>query len=184
MRAFIRDTIVTFIIAAVMYFGLHATIQSYIIRESSMEPNFYEGQRVLVNKFIYKFHEPERGDVVILQPPLPYDPSATPFIKRIIALPGDTVEVKNGVVYVNDSKLNEPYIKEPANYTFRRETISGGYFVLGDNRTISNDSHTGWILPRQNIIGKAWLSIWPLARFGLVDNHLQLEQIGNLTNNR
>ncbi len=176
MRAFLRDTLTTLIIAVVIVVGLHAMVQNYIIHESSMEPNFYDGQRILVNKFIYKFHEPERGDVIILQPPAPYDPNGTPFIKRIIALPGETIEVKNGEVYINGSKLYEPYVKEPANYTLRSETVKDGYFVLGDNRVISNDSHTGWILPRQNIIGKAWLSIWPPDKLGLAANYTFREQ--------
>lgn len=138
-----------------------------------MEPNFYEGQRVLVNKVIYKLHEPQSGDVIVLKPPPPYDPSATPFIKRIIGLPGETVEVKNGAVYINGFKLTEHYLKEAPNYTLKRELDDDEYFVLGDNRNSSNDSHTGWTIPRQNIIGKAWLTIWPLKRFGLVTNYLQ-----------
>ena len=173
MRALLRDTIITIILAVVIFFGLQATVQNYIIWENCMEPNFYEGQRVLVNKVIYRFHEPDRGDVIILQPPLPYDPNATPFIKRIIALPGETVEVKNGNVYVNGSRLYEPYIKEPPNYTLIHELAENEYCVLGDNRNNANDSHTGWTLPRQNIVGKAWLSIWPIHRLGLVTNYLQ-----------
>ena len=168
MRVIFRDTVVTIALALVIFFGLHATVQNYIIWEHSMEPTLYEGQRVLVNKIVYKFHEPERGDVIILQPPAPYAPNGTPFIKRIIGLPGETVEIKNGVVYINGSKLSDPYIKEPPNYTFKRELNDEEYFVLGDNRNSSNDSHTGWTLPRQNIVAKAWLSIWPLARFGLI----------------
>ncbi len=177
MRSFFRDVLTTLILAAVIYFGLQVTVQTYKVYESCMEPNFWEGQRVIVNKVIYRFHEPERGDVIILHPPAPYDPKEPPFIKRIIALPGDTIEVKNGAVYVNGSKLNEIYIKEPANYTLTRETVKGGYFVLGDNRNIANDSHTGWLVPRQNIIGKAWLSIWPPDKWGLTAHYPLKEQI-------
>ncbi len=183
MRSFLRDILTTLILAAVIFFGLQATVQDYVIWERCMEPNFHEGQRILVNKVVYKFHEPERGDVIILQPPPPYDPKAIPFIKRIIALPGDTIEVKNGEVYVNGSKLYEPYIKEPPIYTIQEKKIpENEYFVLGDNRNNASDSHMGWTLPRQNIIGKAWLSVWPPDKWGLAANYPLQAQIDSLTN--
>lgn len=168
MKPIYRDILITIAIAIVIFFAIQATIQNYVIWENCMEPNFYDGQRVLVNKIVYKFHEPERGDVIILHPPPPYDPDATPFIKRIIGLPGETVEVKDGEVYINGIKLDEPYIKEPPKYTLKREIEENHYFVLGDNRNNANDSHTGWTVPRENIIGKAWLTIWPLDKLGLV----------------
>jgi len=147
-----------------------------------MLPNFEENQRVVVNKVIYKLNEPERGDVIIFHPPPPNSPKTTPFIKRIIALPGDIVEVKKGSVYVNGSQLHEPYIKEPPKYTFSQYKIpEDNYFVLGDNRNNANDSHTGWMLPRQNIIGKAWLSIWPPDRWGLVAHYPLQEQLVSST---
>ena len=172
MRAFLRETLIILIIAIVIFVGLQLIVQDYIIKEYCMEPNFQEGQRVLVSKIVYKFREPERGDVIVFHPPPPYSPKATPFIKRIIALPGDTIEIKKGSVYVNDLQLNEPYIKEQPSYTFQRYTIpENDYFVLGDNRNNANDSHTGWTVPRQNIIGKAWLSIWPPSEWGLILNY-------------
>jgi len=143
-----------------------------------MEPGLQDGQQLLINKVVYYFHEPERGDVIILHPPPPYSPKAIPFIKRIIALPGDTVEVKNRTVYLNGSKLDEPYIKEPPAYSFQQKKIpENEYFVLGDNRNNASDSHNGWTVPRQNIIGKAWLSIWPLGEWGLVSNYSLNEQL-------
>jgi signal peptidase I len=143
-----------------------------------MEPSLQNGQQLLVNKVVYYFHEPERGDVIILHPPPPYNPETTPFIKRIIALPGDTIEVKNGAVYVNGSKLDEPYIKESPAYSFQQQKIpEDEYFVLGDNRNNTNDSHNGWTVPRQNIIGKAWLSIWPPGEWGFVLNYSLDEQL-------
>ncbi len=172
MRAFLREILVILIIAIVIFCGLQLMVQDYVIRQSSMQPGFHDGQRVLVNKVVYKLHEPERGDVIVFRPPPPYSPKATPFIKRIIALPGDTVEIKMGAVYVNGSQLHEPYIKEPPNYTFQQYKIpEDNYFVLGDNRNNTNDSHTGWTLPRQNIIGKTWLSIWPPDKWGLVPSY-------------
>ena len=142
-----------------------------------MEPNLQEGERLLVNKVVYHFHEPERGDVIVFHPP---NNPQVEYIKRIIALPGDTVEVENGVVYVNGLLSDEPYIKEPPRYTLdKREIPENEYFVLGDNRNNSSDSHTGWTMPRQNIIGKAWLSIWPPGQWGLAPNYSLQEQLAS-----
>ena len=178
MRAFLREILVILIIAIVIFAGLQLIVQDYIIREYCMEPSFHEGQRVLVSKVAYRLHDPERGDVIVFRPPPPYGPNATPFIKRIIALPGDTVEIKMGSVYVNGSQLDEAYVKEPPKYTFDQYKIpEGEYFVLGDNRNNANDSHTGWTVPRENILGKAWLSIWPPGQWGLVIHYPLQEQL-------
>jgi len=168
MKPIVRDILITLAAALVIFFGLQATVQNYVIWENCMEPNFYDGQRILVNKIVYNFHEPERGDVIILQPPPPYDPDATPFIKRIIGLPGETIKILDGEVYINEVKLDEPYIKEPPNYAMKYDITENHYFVLGDNRNHANDSHTGWTVPSENIIGKAWVTIWPLDKLGLV----------------
>ena len=180
MLAFLRELLTILIIAVVIFFGLQLIVQDYAIKEYSMEPTFEEGQRVLSNKVVYKLHEPERGDVIIFRPPPPHNQQAVPFIKRIIALPGDTVEVKMGSVYINGSELHEPYIKEPTEYTLPAyEVPEDNYFVLGDNRNNSNDSHTGWTAPRQNIIGKVWISIWPPGKWGLASNYHLQEQLAS-----
>ncbi len=178
MRAFFRDILLIVVAAVVITLLIQATVQKSSVNGYCMEPGLQDGQQLLINKVVYHLHEPERGDIIIFHPPPPYSPKATPFIKRIIALPGDTIEVKNGVVYVNGSKLDEPYIKEPPTYNFQQKKIpENEYFVLGDNRNNANDSHTGWTVPRQNIIGKAWLSIWPPGEWGLVPNYSLKEQL-------
>ena len=182
MKVFLREILVILIIAIVIVAGIQFVVQDYIIKEYCMEPNFQEGQRVLVSKIVYKIHEPERGDVIVFHPPPPHNPKASPFIKRIIALPDDTIEVKKGSVYVNGSQLDEPYIKEPPNYTFHQDKVpEDNYFVLGDNRNNANDSHTGWTVPHQNIIGKAWLVIWPPGEWGLVTHYPLQEQLVSST---
>jgi len=179
MRTFLRETLVTVILALVIFLLLQASVQSFVIVERCMEPQFHEGDRLLVNKVVYHFSEPKRGDVIILHPPS--DPKAV-YIKRVIALPGDTVEVKGGAVYVNGTKLDEPYIKEPPAYTLGKEIIpENEYFVLGDNRNNANDSHNGWTVPRQNIIGKAWLTFWPPGEWGLVRHYPLQEQLASST---
>ncbi|MBA7487372.1 Signal peptidase IB [subsurface metagenome] len=178
MRAFFRDILLIVVAAVVITLLIQATVQKSSVNGYCMEPGLQDGQQLLINKVVYYFREPERGDIIILHPPPPYSPKTTPFIKRIIGLPGDTIEVKNRAVYVNGSKLDEPYIKEPPAYNFQQKKIpEDEYFVLGDNRNNANDSHVWGTVPRQNIIGKAWLSIWPPSEWGLIPNYSLNEQL-------
>lgn len=176
MKRIIRDVLITLALAAVLFLILHLTLQSFVVYETCMEPNFYEGERILVNKAAYWFGEPERGDVVILHPP--FNPELV-YIKRVIALPGDTVEVREGVVYVNGFPLDETdYIMEPPAYTYPLTTVpEGEYFVLGDNRNNANDSHRGWTVPEDNIVGKAWLTFWPLSAWEVIDHYPLADQL-------
>ncbi len=178
VRAFLRDTITTIIIAVVIIFGLQAVVQKFVVNGPSMNFTFQDGQHILANKIVYKFREPQRGEVVIFHSP---NYQKTEYIKRIIGLPGESVEIKEGVVYIQKEDgtvlpLDEPYITEPARLSFKGGIIQeNSYFVLGDNRNNSSDSRNGWTLPRQNIIGKAWVSIWPPDKWGLVVNYLSNE---------
>jgi len=175
MRFFLREILGTILLAVVVFLLLQASVQSFIVVGASMEPGLHNEQRLLVSKVTYFFHEPEWGDVIVFHPP---NSQRGDYIKRIIALPGDTVEVKMGVVYVNGSPIDEPYIKDQPSYSLHPQTIpENSYFVLGDNRNNSNDSHNGWTVPRQNIIGKAWLSIWPPRQWGLVTSYSLAEQL-------
>jgi len=170
MKVMFRDTITTILTAVVIFFLMQATIQVSIINGSSMEPDIHDGQRILINKAIYFFDEPERGEIVVFQPP--ENRADAPFIKRIIGLPGETVAITDGQVLINGSPLHEPYIKEPPDYEIDDITVpADSYFVLGDNRNRSNDSHSGWTVPRYEIIGKAWVSIWPPPFWGLAPNY-------------
>jgi len=170
MKTLLRDVLVTLVVTIIIFLLVQTTLQTSIVKGSSMEYHLQDGQRLLINKVVYFFHQPERGDVIVFHPP--NNPKTVPFIKRVIGLPGDTIEIKGGIVYINDSPLDEPYIEEPPNYTLHQQKIpENNYFVLGDNRNNSNDSHNGWTVPRQNIIGKVWLSIWPPAEWGLAPNY-------------
>ena len=169
MKTFFREVLITIILALIIFFTARATIQTYVVVMTSMEPSFHEGQRVVVNKAIYVFGELDRGDVIIFTAP---NGQNEDFIKRVIALPGDTVEVKDGAVYVNDVKLDEPYIMNPPRYTVEElEVPQDKYFVLGDNRNNSNDSHNEWFVNRADIHGKAWLSTWPPAYWGVIPEY-------------
>ncbi len=178
MKAFFRDTLLIVVAAVVITLLIQSTVPKSSVKGYCMEPGLQDGQQLLINKIVYHLHEPERGDIIVFHAPPHYNSEATPYIKRIIGLPGDTIEVKNGAVYVNGSKLNEPYIKEPPAYNLQPKKIpEDEYFVLGDNRNNASDSHNGWTVPRQNIIGKAWLSIWPPDKWGLVQNYSLNEQL-------
>jgi len=179
MRSFFRELILTIVFALVIFFLLQATVQSFFVDGTSMEPSFEDRQRLLVSKVAYYLHEPERGDVLIFRRP---GNEQKDYVKRLIALPGDTVEVKNETVYVNGLPLEETYIKSQPHYTVDKQIIpENNYFVLGDNRNNSDDSHNGWVVPHQNIIGKAWLSIWPPDKWGLVPDYPPLENLASTT---
>jgi signal peptidase I len=174
MNQTIRETIILILIAVVVFLGLRFTIQTYIVFGPSMQPNFEENQRIIVNKLAYKFGEPQRGDVIVFDPPFT---SASDYIKRVIGLPGESIEIKDGKTYVYTLDgavliLNEPYIAESSMSTYTKHTIlENEYFVMGDNRNNSNDSRTGWLVPEENIVGKAWLIIWPPDTWGLARNY-------------
>ncbi len=177
MRVLIREIVGLVLLAVVILLLLQVVAPRFTVVGSSMEPSLHDGQRFVINKAVYFFREPEAGEVIVFKAPKnPRDE----YIKRIVALPGDTVEIKMGVVYVNGSPLDEPYIKDQPSYTLQAKKVpENEYFVLGDNRNNSNDSHKGWTVPQQNIVGKAWLAIWPPSQWGLVTSYPLVEQLTN-----
>jgi signal peptidase I len=177
MKAVIREVIITLVIALVLFFGIRITLQNSEVISGSMEPTMPIGERVLIYKLAYKFgHLPQRGDIIVFLPP-PQTNSDLDFIKRIIALPGETVLISNGKVSITEVDgtklvLNEPYISAEPNYTYGPFSVpAGNYFVLGDNRNNSSDSHTGWTVPSSDIVGRAWWVIWPFSKFGIAPNY-------------
>jgi len=166
----LREVGITVLIAVIVFVCLRFTVQSYTVVMSSMEPNFQDGECIMVNKLSYRSSGPQRGDVIIFDPP--FD-SEYPFIKRVIGLPGETVEINDGKVAINGTPLEEnEYIAAQPGYTMSAQEVpENEYFVLGDNRNYSNDSHNGWTVLRDNIIGKAWFTYWPPSKLGVVKHY-------------
>ncbi len=149
------------ILAAVLYFAIDAVLGRVRVQKISMEPTFVQGEILLVNKLAYKFGDYEYGQVITFH--YPADPSLD-YIKRLIGLPGDVVEVRAGQVWVNDKLLYEPYLAEAPTYEGTWVVPEGQLFVLGDNRNPSADSHEWGFVPEENVIGKAIAVYWPLDK--------------------
>ena len=140
-------------------------VELYVVDGPSMRPTLESEQRLVVNKFIYRFHPPEKGDVLVFQ--YPRDPSRD-FIKRVIAVPGDTIEIREGRVLVNDQLLTEDYILEKTRSEYPKSTVpEGRIFVMGDNRNNSEDSRFADVgfVPYDLIKGKAMLVFWPISAY-------------------
>lgn len=141
--------------------------QPFIVSGASMDDTFATGQYLIVDQLSYYFSEPERGDVVIFR--YPKDPSKF-FIKRIIGVPGDTVDINGNTVTVTNASgtskiIEEPYVKIMSENTVLSETLRPReYFVMGDNRDQSSDSRVWGILPRENIVGRAWVRLFPISK--------------------
>lgn len=141
------------------------------IPSESMSPTLAVGDRLVVEKLSYDIHPPRRGDIVVFKAPpeLVKQTLKDDFIKRVIGVPGDVVAIKQGKVYVNGSELSEPYLAERSDYGYGPATVPAGqYFVLGDNRNHSYDSHAWGFVPRKNIIGHAVFRLAPIRQFGSI----------------
>lgn len=160
----------------VLSVGLAIFIRTFVaeprfIPSESMLPTLMVGDRLIIEKLSYYSHPPQRGDIVVFAPPPQLQEQGyleeQAFIKRAIGLPGDTIEVKDGHVYVNGELLIESYIAEAPNYGMSPMVVPPDrLFVMGDNRNNSNDSHVWGFLPRSNIIGHACFRFWPFDRLG------------------
>ena len=169
LGSMLRELIETLILTLVIFLLIRFAVQNFRIEGYSMEPNFHDGQFLFVNKLVYMFGKPERGDVIVFVPPTS---ASRDYIKRVIGLPGDKVEIINGTVYINDQVLNEVYPLNPATYSMPPLIVPPDeYFVLGDNRNFSSDSHSWGTVPASKIIGRAWISYWPPQLIGFVPTY-------------
>jgi len=166
-RRAIREIAETILIAVVLAFVVRGfVVETFVVLGPSMEPTLNDLERLFVNKLVYRLHEPRRGDIIVFAYP---KDTERDFIKRVIGLPGEVVEIRDGRVYINGEFRAEPYIAYPDNHgNYGQVTVPTGHiFVLGDNRRNSEDSRYFGFVPLRNIRGKAFLIYWPVKRFGL-----------------
>ncbi len=165
LKVLVRDLLETLLLAVIAFLLINTLTGRYQVLSVSMEPTLHEGQYLLISKTSYWFHEPERGDIVVVEP-LNGDKNSIPLIKRLIGLPGDTIEARDGRLWINGVAINETYVSGPLSYVNRWTLGANEYFILGDNRNNSSDSHSWGPIPKENIIGKAIFRYWPLELFG------------------
>jgi signal peptidase I len=192
-RSVVRELVETGLMALLVFLAVRATFQNYRVHGHSMDPTLQDGEFLLVNRIEYAqinidklsnfipflspgndakrdvFTSPSRGDIIILEDPR--QPQGDRLVKRVIGLPGDKLEIVNGTVYINGRLLHEPYIPIPGDYTSPPIVIpQDQYFVMGDNRKNSEDSRYLGLIPRDLIIGKAMIAMWPSNKFGFAPN--------------
>ncbi|MCX7681780.1 MAG: signal peptidase I [Anaerolineae bacterium] len=168
IRSALRETLETVLLAALLILLLNATTGRFRVHGPSMEPTLRDGQYIIVSKVVYLLHPPERGDVIVFR--LPDNPGED-YVKRIIGLPGEYIEMQNGTVLVNGKPLDEPYVQHPGFYSGTWTLGENEYFVLGDNRLNSSDSRTWGVFSGDHIVGKAWLCYWPPEDWGMVRHY-------------
>jgi len=172
---FLREVLETLGLAVLLFVVINIVSARVRVDGISMRPTLQDGEFVLINRLAYKFGDYQRGDIIVFRPPL-YPPQGfwrqllglpnisdnyEDYIKRVVGLPGDQVKIARGVVYINGTQLQEPYIAAPPNYNGEWTVPADDLFVLGDNRNNSSDSHAWGFLPEENVLGKAVLVYWP-----------------------
>lgn len=203
MKAALREIVETIALTILIFLLVRSVVQNFKVEGKSMEPTLESGQYLLINKAVYwridtqalrsafafqndsplserpryLFGAPRRGDVVVFR--YPKDP-ARDFIKRIVGEPGDAVEIRGGTVYINGKAQREPFVADHPSYIFEVTRVpAGNYFVLGDNRNNSSDSHVWGMVPEANIIGKAWIRYWPPPSWGILAGYPSAANAGS-----
>jgi signal peptidase I len=166
----VSETLETVLLAAVIWLVVNLATARFVVDGSSMEPNFHTGQLLIVNRLAYRFGTVERGDVIVFRFP---GNTADDYIKRVIGLPGETVAVRDGEVYVDGNLLEESYLAPDTTLPYGGEWVvpADNYFVMGDNRPHSSDSRSWGMLGKEFVIGKSWISYWPPQYWGVVPHY-------------
>ncbi|MCB0168301.1 MAG: signal peptidase I [Anaerolineae bacterium] len=178
----VREVGETIILTLIIFFLIQTVVRNFRVVGTSMVNNLHDGQYLIIDKVSYNplltkylgMGGPQRGDVIVFEPP--NNPNED-YVKRIIGLPGEEVNVINGQVFINGVKLDEPFEPVPGTYTMPSPIVvpPGDVFVLGDNRNNSNDSHNWGPLPIGNIVGRAWVSYWPPDQWGTIPRDIPSE---------
>jgi signal peptidase I len=166
-KSTLREFVETLVLTVLIYVLVRTFLfENYRVVGHSMVPTLEDNQYLAVNKLAYRLHEPQRGDIIVFRDPRSDDRK---LIKRVIGLPGEVVEIDGGQVFIDGQLLDEPYIEVPGLYAYPAMPLPAEqYFVLGDNRNNSSDSHSWGPLPRNLIVGKAWISYWPPQLWGVI----------------
>ena len=169
-----REFAETIVLTLLIYFLVRTFLfENYRVLGHSMDPTLENDQFLVVNKLGYRLQEPERGDIIVLRDPRSDERK---LIKRVIGLSEEVLEIKEGQVLINGQPLDEPYVANPGRYTQEATPIPEGmYFVLGDNRNNSSDSHNWGTLAREQVVGKAWVSYWPPRLWGIIPHEIYEE---------
>lgn len=168
--SFVVDIFETLVLSVVLFVSVNIISARIRVEGDSMVPTLISGEYVVVNRMSYRLGNPHRGDIIVFH--FPRNP-AEEYIKRIIGLSGDVIEIMNGSVYINGQPLDESYLDVKINYTGKWEVPQGQLFVLGDNRNNSSDSHDWGTVPMDYVVGKAVMVYWPPPEWGLID-HVKL----------
>ena len=168
-RSAILEVVETIVMTLLIFAAVRLMVQNFRIEGNSMEPNLHNGQYLIIEKLSYRFGTPQRGDVIVFH--YPSNPKRD-FIKRIIGLPGETVEIHSGQIMIDGNSIDEAYLPNMGTYNWGPGVVGADeYFVLGDNRNNSSDSHSWGMLPRDLIIGKAWFTYWPVSAWGVIPHY-------------
>jgi signal peptidase I len=164
----LREIVETILLTAMIFLAVNTVIGRFRIQSVSMLPNLVEGEYVIVDKVSYLLHPPERGDIIVIKRPGEPDD----LIKRVIGLPGETIEIRHGQVYIDGAPLTEPYIREPIQQAMPARQVEPGHvFVMGDNRNNSKDSRSFGAVPGDEIVGRTWLIYWPPPDWQIVPHY-------------
>lgn len=174
-KSFLRDLIETVLLALVLFLLLNTLTSRVRVYNVSMQPTLKQGYLLVVNKIVYRVAEPKRGDVVVFHH---NGNKNEDYIKRMIGLPGDVVSVANGVVSINGEVLTEPYIREMPFYSGTWTVPAGEYFVLGDNRNDSSDSHEWGFVKKDWLVGKAFFIYYPFDQIKVLSAPQQVRDAG------
>ena len=166
VRTVIREVLETVILTVIIFFLIQTVVRNFRVVGTSMEPNLHDSQYLIVDKISYRLGEPQKGDVIVFEPP---NRPGEDYVKRVIGVSGEMVEIRKGQVFINNKPIDEPYVVYPGSYSMSPRRVGANeLFVLGDNRNSSSDSHNWGMLETDKVVGKAWLSYWPPNYWGVI----------------
>ena len=172
-KSALRDFLETAVLALIIFVAVRAVVMNYRVIGHSMEPNIHEAQYLLIDKLLYSWGQPRRGDIIVLRPP---DVAGEVYLKRVIGLPGESVEVRDGRVYIDNQPIQESWATKafPESNWGPAQVGANELFVMGDNRPGSRDSRYFGMLTRDRVIGRSFLCYWPPSEWTVFPRYSQV----------